>query len=610
MIRLPLPGLVQLELVRFCALIPLSHMNFRLAFQPEVTASDASSQGGGICVSSSLTNFGRLASACTVRGEVPEEHDFCQVLSIGLFDGIGALRVACDALGLPMAGHVSIELSSLGRRVVESAFPDSLFLEDVALVGDEEVQQWACKYSNAAMVLIGAGPPCQGVSRLNSDRRGALRDHRSCLFAHVPRIKALVQKYFPWAQVRLLMESVASMDPEDRKVMSEAVGVLPWKINASDISLAHRPRLYWIDWELVNGAEADIAPPLDRDSWESYGEVKLQATVEPKHFLEEGWSPPEAGKFTTFTTARPAERPGRKPAGLSTCSLEEKQRWEADQHKFPPYQYKNVNCASSRLQGLRVASIKERECIMGFPINYTRSAFPKSQQGSLDHLNARLSLIGNSWNVGVVAWLLQHLFSVLGLTSPLTPTAIVQKLQPGSTGTLQHALLHPPLNSRQGKRFLLQGQGVLVQKLCGLVSVKGEDLLLQSATENLVKYQRLRTTVPASLWKWRTVAGWKWTGSPEHINALELRAVFTTIRWWAMRKKCHSARLIHLTDSLVCLHSLSRGRSSSRKLRRTLMRTNAYLLACNIHPAWAYVHTSLNPADRPSRRFVKKKWGK
>ena len=33
----------------------------------------------------------------------------CQVLSVGLFDGIGALRVACDFLGLPVAGHVSVE---------------------------------------------------------------------------------------------------------------------------------------------------------------------------------------------------------------------------------------------------------------------------------------------------------------------------------------------------------------------------------------------------------------------------------------------------------------------------------------------------------------------
>ena len=38
-------------------------------------------------------------------------------------------------------------------------------------------------------------------------------------------------------------------------------------------------------------------------------------------------------------------------------------------------------------------------------------------------------------------------------------------------------------------------------------------------------------------------------------------------------------RFVHLVDSFVCLHSLARGRSSSRELRRTLMRTNALFLA-------------------------------
>ena len=47
-----------------------------------------------------------------------------------------------------------------------------------------------------------------------------------------------------------------------------------------------------------------------------------------------------------------------------------------------------------------------------------------------------------------------------------------------------------------------------------------------------------------------------------------------------------AAPLLQVLDSLVVLHGLSRGRSSSRKLRRTLMRMNALLLAPNLHPLW------------------------
>ena len=84
-------------------------------------------RGGGICVSSGLTSYGLSASRTQVRGEVVEAQEYIQVLSVGLFDGIGALRVACDLLELPMSGHISIEKEEKGRRVVESYFPGHSF---------------------------------------------------------------------------------------------------------------------------------------------------------------------------------------------------------------------------------------------------------------------------------------------------------------------------------------------------------------------------------------------------------------------------------------------------------------------------------------------------
>ena len=119
---------VKCELARFILLIPLAQMDFRSPISEQVTCSDASSLGGGICVSEGLTAFGVAASNSQCRGDVPEPHDLTQVLTVGLFDGLGALRLAADAIGLPMAGHVSIEKDPKGRRVVESWFPDTLFL--------------------------------------------------------------------------------------------------------------------------------------------------------------------------------------------------------------------------------------------------------------------------------------------------------------------------------------------------------------------------------------------------------------------------------------------------------------------------------------------------
>ena len=127
-------------------------------------------------MSRGLTPYGASAALARVRGDIPEQHDCCQVLSIGLFDGISALRVALDVLQAPMAGHVSVEFSGAAQRVVEANFPDSIQVRQVEDVDDEMVMGWSLQFSGVGLVLVGSGPPCQGVSGLNADRRGALRD--------------------------------------------------------------------------------------------------------------------------------------------------------------------------------------------------------------------------------------------------------------------------------------------------------------------------------------------------------------------------------------------------------------------------------------------------
>ena len=122
-------------------------------------------------------------------------------------------------------------------------------------------------------------------------------------------------------------------------------------------------------------------------------------------------------------------------------------------------------------------------------------------------------------------------------------------------------------------------------------------IMIQSGTEIPVRYHRLRASIPGSLWRWRIVSGWQWTGSPEHINVLEARACLTTLKWRAAQLKQQDTRFVHLVDSLVVLHCLTRGRSSSKKLRRTVMRIGSLLLATGLQPVWGYIESSQNPAD-------------
>lgn len=109
MVWLEIPALVKLEVARCIALLPLAKLNFRSGVDSLVTASDASTTGGGLTASVGLSNLGQVAASCSVRGDVPEPHSVVQILTIGLFDGVGALRVAVDSLQMASVGHISVE---------------------------------------------------------------------------------------------------------------------------------------------------------------------------------------------------------------------------------------------------------------------------------------------------------------------------------------------------------------------------------------------------------------------------------------------------------------------------------------------------------------------
>ena len=602
-VKRAIPPLVKLEIIRFLCALPLAQMNLKAPMVGSVTASDASEFGGGFCVSRGLSPMGACASHCSIRGDLPELEDHVQVLTVGLFDGVGALRVAADCLLLPMAGHVSSEVSREGSRVVEAHFPDSISVGKVENIDDGMVKDWACRYPNVGVVVVGGGPPCQGVSGLNSDRKGALKDARSSLFPHVRRVFESCRRNFNWAQVHYLMESVASMNDDDRWVMSQDIQSHPWRIDSFGLSLCHRPRLYWISWELSEGPGVVIKAPEDL-SWYGYGTVEIEADLNPSQFLLSGCKLSTSDGLPTFTTSRPRSSPGNRPAGLWQCADHEVQRWRSDDFRYPPYQYRDKHLISSP-DGLRLPAISEKEVIMGFPAHYTVPCMPKGKQSGRSYADCRHSLIGNSWCVQVITWLLSNLFYPLGHTTIHTVSQIVQQTSPGRSDCLRAFLVRPPLNSLRGpdnKELELS----LALKLASFVSIKGEDILLQSPSEGNVKFQRLRASVPARLWRWRVVAGWKWKFVDAHINELELRAALTTLIWRLERKRQHGCRFIHLVDSLVVLHCLSRGRSSSRKLRRSLSQVDSLLLASDAHPVWAYVSTHQNPADRPSRMKVRR----
>eukprot|EP00435_Cladocopium_sp_Y103_P018222 s1737_g4.t1 len=491
-VRLPLPREVKLELVRFMALIPLAQMDFRLPMMQQVTASDASSTGGGISCSVGLTDFGVLAQKALVRGEFPEVQETTEVLTVGLFGGIGALRVAADVLQLPMAGHISVECNPYANRVLESAFPGSWQVASVEDVTEEEVTRWACEYSSVGVVLVGAGPPCQGVSQLNVDRKGSQKDVRSVLYKEIPRIVRLIRQKFPWAQVHTFVESVASMDAKDRAAMSQDLELYPNKVDS------------------VGG----VAGPTSSPVLVNLGTAGRR------------WHDPPGRSWEWLAQATGSRAAG---SGLHTCDPGSLTKWRDDLHRYPPYQYKPEYGVHHSSGEYRVASILEREVILGFPGHYTEQCVQKADRKAEWVSDVRKTLLGNSWSVPVVACLLKPLFERLGLIPKLSIQEVINRIAPG-------VLQRPPVHR---ETTAVHPDDGLTRRLSGLVSIKGEDLLLQASSEQTVKYHRLRSSIPSKLWKWKEVAGWAWKGSGDHINQLEMRAVLTSVKYWVLKQKVH-----------------------------------------------------------------------
>ena len=128
--------------------------------------------------------------------------------------------------------------------------------------------------------------------------------------------------------------------------------------------------------------------------------------------------------LATFTTSRPSPVPGRRPAGLKTCDEASLRQWKDDMHPYPPYQYKPECCVHHLTQECRVASIFERETILGFPAHYTEQCVGKSERQATWVADVRKTLLGNSWSVPVVVCLLKQLFERLGFI----PVSSVQTL--------------------------------------------------------------------------------------------------------------------------------------------------------------------------------------
>ena len=159
-------------------------------------------------------------------------------------DGISCGMVALECAGIKVDKYYASEIEPNAIKISQKNYPDIIRLGDLT-----KWREWDIDWSSIDLII--GGTPCQSVSIVQSKTRENL-DGKSKLFFDYADILNHVRSINP--NVLFLLENVASMNTESKKVISEYMGCEPYLIDSRCFSAQQRPRYYWTNIPVdING---------------------------------------------------------------------------------------------------------------------------------------------------------------------------------------------------------------------------------------------------------------------------------------------------------------------------------------------------------------------
>ena len=200
---------------------------------------------------------------------------------LSLFDGISALQVALNNIGIKDYSYYASEIDKYAIKVTQGNYPNTIQLGDIRDIsfGEMEIYEkflmlsrrkktlgirtskFECWHEIPSIDLLCGGSPCQDLSISKQNRQG-LKGERSGLFYEYVRIlKEIKPKFF-------ILENVASM-PKDAKntITQELYNIEPTLLNSSLVTAQQRKRLFWVGRLQEDGsyAKVEIEQPQDKN---------------------------------------------------------------------------------------------------------------------------------------------------------------------------------------------------------------------------------------------------------------------------------------------------------------------------------------------------------
>lgn len=207
---------------------------------------------------------------------------------LSLCDGMSCGQIALKELGIEVNEYYASEIDKNAIKVTQDNFPETKQLGDIREITDERISEIG------KIDLVMCGFPCrdlsictrQGGSQnwIEMHKKGeGLKGEHSGLYHEFLRIYRRVKEIN--SDVKFLVENVASMKDEERKQISDDLGVEGLEIDSALFSAQERKRIYWTNIKIRELPETNIdtiKDILDQDVAESYFE-KRQLEMEDEN---------------------------------------------------------------------------------------------------------------------------------------------------------------------------------------------------------------------------------------------------------------------------------------------------------------------------------------